>query len=281
MDRLPFPPGPLLAAVDFSQGALAALEGASRLARRWGCPLRAVHVLEEAPAASWQGGEDSGEPLRRRAEALERLRAAAGGLGCSRLEVREGDDAASEILALARKSGAGLLALGSRGLSPWQGRILGSVSAAVVRAAGVPVLVFHGPLAPAWPQRVLVGAKFTEAGDRGLLFAARLAASVGGVVGALHVRDEAEPPEATRTLEEHLGRLLAAEGFEPPSFSVVAGRPAAALAQAAERGLYDLLVVCDSRRPFGLGAGTAQRLIGLCAAPLLVLPSETAVRVGV
>ena len=71
-------------------------------------------------------------------EQVERIREAGGSV--AQTHIRTGE-AAAEIVALAEEMGAGLIAMGSRGLGGIRRALIGSVSAAVVPHAHCPILV--------------------------------------------------------------------------------------------------------------------------------------------
>ncbi|MGB3683896.1 MAG: universal stress protein [Rubrobacteraceae bacterium] len=94
----------------------------------------------------------------------------------------------SEIVELAEETGAGLVAIGSRGLGPLKRALLGSVSTSVVRHAHCPVLVTRceGEGA-ALPERMLVAADGSGSGERALEMAAEVARAAGSELHLLHV----------------------------------------------------------------------------------------------
>ncbi|MFF5439246.1 universal stress protein [Streptomyces achromogenes] len=131
---------PVIAGVDGSAESLAAAEWAAREALRRGRPLRLVHVWDRHPR-----GHD-GEPanaaqrhLARRAlrQAQERVRSAVPGVLCTDEQV-EGPATAALLQAAEQ---AGLLVLGSRGLSGFTGLLVGSVAQGVVAKATRPVVL--------------------------------------------------------------------------------------------------------------------------------------------
>lgn len=132
----------ILIATDGSAGGQAAVAEGATLARALGA---AVTVVTIRPAIGLLG-----EPQyqRRLSAQLAKARAA---IDAARATLdREGVDAdyeilegdpADEILAIAAARDVNLIVIGSRGLGPIPGALLGSVSAAVVRRADRPVLV--------------------------------------------------------------------------------------------------------------------------------------------
>jgi nucleotide-binding universal stress UspA family protein len=133
----------ILVAVDGSPGAREAVSTGIELAGGLGAPL--LFVAARAAPASLLG-----DPFyqRRLSEVLAKLRpavdaalAAAESAGVpADAEVAEGDPV-QVILEVARSWDADVIIVGSRGLGPFAGAILGSVSRAVVHQADRPVLV--------------------------------------------------------------------------------------------------------------------------------------------
>jgi nucleotide-binding universal stress UspA family protein len=133
----------ILVAIDGSPGARAAVAAGIELARGLEAPILFV-AARDAPASLL------GDPFyqRRLSEVLAKLRPAvdaalavaqAAGVSAD-AEVVEGDPV-QVILEIARSWDADLIVVGSRGLGPFAGAILGSVSRGVVHRADQPVLV--------------------------------------------------------------------------------------------------------------------------------------------
>jgi len=144
--------GRILAAVDFSETSAHGLAHASRLAGALGIPLTVCHVLPRYVNASplvphYTATPSADEEQRMTAEAVERLAewvAARTGRTPAEfaLDVRWGDPA-TEIVAAAETSGAGLIVVASRGLGGLSRLLLGSVAESIVRHAHCPVLVMR------------------------------------------------------------------------------------------------------------------------------------------
>ncbi|MET9617660.1 universal stress protein [Kitasatospora indigofera] len=127
--------GPVVVGFDGSPESLAATDWAAREALRWHLPLELVqawpwrqpHVLGSEDAERW------GRRRLARQEAL--LRAELPGIEVSAAHV---PDAAPAVLEAAGRT-ASMLVLGSRGLGPIRGFLIGSVSRQVLGRAGCPV----------------------------------------------------------------------------------------------------------------------------------------------
>jgi nucleotide-binding universal stress UspA family protein len=132
----------ILFATDGSPSAEAALEFAIELCRDTGADLRVLAV--QPPRPRGRGGalaileiEEPGGARRIAAEAVERAREA----GIAALALTGKGEPAAVIAEEARAGGADLVVVGSRGLGPVSGVLMGSVSRALVTRAEVPVTV--------------------------------------------------------------------------------------------------------------------------------------------
>jgi nucleotide-binding universal stress UspA family protein len=138
----------LCVAVDLSEPSREALEQAADLARALGANLTVVHVVAPPPVVATDllaapGGVAEGA-AHEDEEALETWRGDA--------EVRAGrpvrahllvGEPAKEIVRIAREEGCDLIVVGTHGRTGLRRVLLGSVAAAVVRAASCAVLVVH------------------------------------------------------------------------------------------------------------------------------------------
>lgn len=135
-------PTRVLLATDGSPDAALAAQSAIELSERTGSELHVVHVGEYLPTFYAQTEE---EPAQLRADAqrlleeqLERIRAAGGQVAQAHLLLGR---PAEQIVNLSEEIGAGVVVVGSRGLSALRRAVLGSVSESVVRHAHCPVFV--------------------------------------------------------------------------------------------------------------------------------------------
>ncbi|WP_316744492.1 universal stress protein [Streptomyces sp. MK7] len=131
---------PVVVGVDGSAESLAATEWAAREAERRGRDLRLFHAWNWHPRhGEGARAEAAQRSLARRAlsRAEERARGACPGLSMEE-EQAEGPATAALLKAAGR---AGLLVLGSRGLSGFTGFLVGSVALATVARASCPVVL--------------------------------------------------------------------------------------------------------------------------------------------
>lgn len=125
-----------------------ALDAAREVSARWGAPLSLVHVAE--PPGRFSGGRSAWTPPEDElaagivAEARAWLEPLAGAAGGADAVVLQGPDPAEEIIAWARAEACALLVVHPRRRGVAR-RVLGSVTASLVRDAPCPVLVVPDP----------------------------------------------------------------------------------------------------------------------------------------
>jgi nucleotide-binding universal stress UspA family protein len=130
----------ILLAVDGSEPSNRATQTAGDLAKRLGSEVIVTHIREREVGRAGHVGDFGEEPMELVDEAVRRLK----DLGVSaRGEIRSTvfGRAARVILEVANECDAGLVVIGSRGLSDLAGLVLGSVTHKVLHLAHVPVLV--------------------------------------------------------------------------------------------------------------------------------------------
>jgi nucleotide-binding universal stress UspA family protein len=134
----------ILLATDGSRPAKQAAEFAASLALRFRAKVTVLHAYTPVPAYL-------GEPNYSRAfyESLDEAKALVEDAACRlnemgvvgvETEVIEGP-AANVVLGIAETRKPDILVIGARGLSTWQGLLMGSVSSSVTQRAECPVLV--------------------------------------------------------------------------------------------------------------------------------------------
>jgi nucleotide-binding universal stress UspA family protein len=139
----------MVVALDGSEVAESVLKDAAELARTLGATLHLVRVKSGIPTLTYNPSlafpipEEDPQPY------LDGIANALAGKGFLALpEARKGE-AADEIIAVARETGAGLICLTTHGRTGLSRKLLGSVAESVLRNAPCPVLLRRAVAAPA------------------------------------------------------------------------------------------------------------------------------------
>jgi nucleotide-binding universal stress UspA family protein len=193
----------ILVATDFSQHADRALDWGVALAKRFSAELEITTSVYVVPFAAVPSGyamppdylhgvRDAAD--RRLAELSTRLT----GEGLRVHYTLLHEDPSSGICALAKETGADLVALGTRGRAGLAHVLLGSVAERVARLAPCPVLTVHAAVSPPRPLRkLLVPMDFSEP-SLGALALARRLVEPGGTLVVAHaippVMGPGDPP---------------------------------------------------------------------------------------
>ena len=281
-------PTKILLATDGSEEADLAARTAAVLADKTDSELHVVHVLVLPPETLHDPfGTAAREEFERRGRArldelVGRIEASGGAVGGAHFRV---GSPGAEIVAQAEEVGAGLVALGSRGLGAMRRALLGSVSDSVVRHAPCPVLVVRGePLA--FPTKILLA---TDGSEEAKLAATTSATLAGGTDSELHVvtvgsfvptvfaATEEEPArmarEAHRTLDEQVGLIEAAGGRVAQTHLTLGGAAEEIVALAEDVGAG--LIAMGSRGRGGirraLMGSVSERVVRHAHCPVLVV----------
>ncbi|AFM16498.1 universal stress protein UspA-like protein [Mycolicibacterium chubuense NBB4] len=198
----------IIVGVDGSAASKVAVDWAARDAAMRRVPLTLVHVLPGAVMQSWiqaplpaeyfEDEKKAGEQILADAMAVVKAATADGELFCINQKVVSGPPIPT--LADLTKD-ADMIVVGSRGLSKWGRRLLGSVSAGLVTHANCPVAVIHDedPLIP-HPSKaaVVVGIDGSPASEHATAIAFDEASRRGVELVAVHTWSDAgyELPEA-------------------------------------------------------------------------------------
>lgn len=192
----------VLVGVDGSKPSTAAVEWAAKEAVRHKVPLRIVHVMQWPPgSATWSeipAPTTLADQLKRNAEQLlKEARKVAEDVVGGAVEIHVDDVvvAGSVVAALTELSESSrLLVVGCRGLGPIGRRLLGSVTAGLIRHARCPVAVIHGESkasAIATTAPVVVGVDGSPASEKALEFAFDAASRRGAPLLAVHAWSDA------------------------------------------------------------------------------------------
>jgi nucleotide-binding universal stress UspA family protein len=131
----------ILLAVDMSDDARKAVPAAAELAKAGGGTVHVLHVRElyypVPPTVVGDSPEEAQQLVDSVVEELKKTGVTADGA----VQASTGGSPASVILEQAREVGAGMVVLGSRGLSNLGGLLLGSVANKVIQLSSCPVLV--------------------------------------------------------------------------------------------------------------------------------------------
>jgi nucleotide-binding universal stress UspA family protein len=133
----------IVLAVDGSEPAQRALPVAADLASKYGSEVIAVHVLEQQLGRGGPIAFETTEEATRVADDAARSLKDVGVSARAEARAALAGRAAQEIMDVAASEDAGLIVMGSRGMSDWQGLLIGSVAHKVVHLSSVPVLIIR------------------------------------------------------------------------------------------------------------------------------------------
>jgi len=131
----------IVLAVDGSPPAKRAIPVAADIASKYGSEVIAVYVQEQQLGRGGPIGYDTTEEATRVADDAARSLKDMGVSARAEARAAIAGKAAQEIMDVAATEDAGLIVMGSRGMSDWEGLLVGSVAHKVVHLSSVPVLV--------------------------------------------------------------------------------------------------------------------------------------------
>jgi nucleotide-binding universal stress UspA family protein len=131
----------IVLAVDGSEPAKRAIPVAADIASKYGSEVIAVHVMEQQLGRGGPIGYDTTEEATRVADDAARSLKDVGVSARAEARAAIAGKAAQEIMDVAATEDAGLIVMGSRGMSDWEGLLVGSVTHKVVHLSSVPVLI--------------------------------------------------------------------------------------------------------------------------------------------
>jgi nucleotide-binding universal stress UspA family protein len=251
--------GPVMVGVDGSEGSRAALRWASTFAARTGRVLVAVHGWR-LPASS---GIDPIWPVPSDPEQIDaRIERSLRRICTEEIEDSSGEirvaavrgDAAGSLVEEARREGASLLVVGSRGLGGFRSLMLGSVGRTVLDHAPCPVAVVRNETRLDGGGPLLVAVDGSDAAEQAMAWAAGTGRALGAPV--LLVRAHEPPPPGLSPRIDHELRLDAQAQLER-SASRLEGAGVATQATMLEGDPREVLMEATVReRPRIVVAGT-------------------------
>ena len=131
----------IVLAVDGSEPARRAVPVAADIASKYGSEVIAVHVLEQQLGGGGPIAFDTTEEANRVADDTARSLKDVGVSARPEARAAIAGRAAQEIIDVATSEDAGLIVMGSRGMSDWEGLLVGSVAHKVLHLSSVPVLI--------------------------------------------------------------------------------------------------------------------------------------------
>jgi nucleotide-binding universal stress UspA family protein len=289
--------GTILVPHDFSEASDAALQRAIHIAKAtqgrihllhaYAWPVRGVIPYDLSIPAGVADAIRAGIE-----EKLAELCAVVERAGVRATSEASAETALDAILRAAEKQGAGLIVMGTRGLTGLKHVVLGSVAERTVRLAPCPVLAVKDGDGGGAVQRILAATDFSDTGDHAAAVAASLAKQLGGELHLAHAFDvpltvvtpyEITIPEGViRDARTAAGRKLDAAAAALQSHGVAAKPhltevPAApAIAELAKEIAADLVVI-GTRGHTGLKhvllGSVAERTLRLAPCPVLAVKS--------
>jgi nucleotide-binding universal stress UspA family protein len=268
--------GNILFAIADDESLPGAVPAVAAYARRWGAPVRVLHVHQP-----WKGPnngvsrslvEDVTDDLQARG-----VRAT----GEFRVPARR-DDVAAVVARAAAETAADLVVVGSHGRSDLGALLLGSVSHALAAGTDVSVMVLRGADAGlTGPRHILVAVDGTPASDQAVVEAGDIAIAFGAAVLVIHAQRVTaaggwamvEPDEDARAIVRDAAAALEARGVRVTVETSLTASVAECIASTARRAGSDL-VVLGSRRPTDVGGlllgSTAHEVIHRMHCPVLL-----------
>jgi nucleotide-binding universal stress UspA family protein len=269
--------GTILCPVDFSELSGHALRHAARLAACGGARLLAIYANRfDAPPYFTEGRiEKITREFRDSQAAAEQSLAAfvksTLGEPAPAVEIRVTEGLPADvILALAARTGAGLIVMGTHGRTGYNRWTMGSVAERVLRESPVPLLTVRRP-SEGQIRRILCPIADTEVSRKALGLAAELAGCFGATLTVLHVREPhaaAAPPDLCAWMPADERARCDVREVERH------GDAASEIVALATEESFDLLVLGAPRRTFfdGLVLGTtALRAVRHAPCPVLTV----------
>ena len=274
--------GTILVGVDNSPNSNIAAAWAVAIARATGSQIRAVAAWTRRAPSGLGGADDHVAEVHAEMEyaAAQSLRSA----GLDGIEVTAvRGPAAAALLKTANESNASLLVVGTRGLGPVAGLLLGSVSRRLLFTTNRPLALIprQSTLNPTPPTRILIGVDCSPVAQRVLSWSARFCADLGVPATIVRCADPGceRPPGHVESYNDQI-RADTEEALAQfrdhdveYTLEVCNVDPRVALPETAARDRAGLIVIGTRGAGHfsGLG-GTASYLVRHSSLPLTVIP---------
>jgi len=271
----------ILVGIDGSTDATIAAAWALTIARRTNSAVKAAAVWTERPRPSVPGIDDRVSEIHTRTvDVAQRSLLDAGLDGVEVIAMR--GPVAEALLDTADALGASMLVVGTRGLGPLSGLLLGSISRRLLFTAHRPLVVVprESTLSPSALSRVLVGVDCSTVAERVLSWSATFCASLGVPATIVRCADPGceKPPGHVERIDDWV-RAEAEEALASfrdlgVEYGVVVAHcdPRVALLETAEDDEADLIVIGrQGEGQFRGMGGTASYLVRHSPIPLAVI----------
>ena len=269
----------ILCPIDFSEASPAVVAGAVVLAREYGAEITVLFVIPYSSPSRADPPQVPAGVSSAVAEDVEALLAPARAAGIAVRVCLKAGWPAHEILDVVRRTAPDVIVMGTHGRGGFKRRVLGSITAEILRNAICPVLTIgHSSPDPALPapargDAILCALGLSASSPRTLAHALDLSRAMSARLILLHVLGdhEADIREARRRL-----RALAAAHERPGDHIeevVVAGVPARQIRQMAAARRAALVVVGGKGLADRLTGSTADRVIRHAPCGVFTVPS--------
>jgi len=275
-------PGAILVGVDNSPNSSKAAAWALSIAGATGLPITAVAAWTSLDPSVLHGIDDHiSEMSAATAQAATRSLSAAGVVGLDVIGAR-GEPAAA-LLEIAKRSEAAMLVVGTRGLGPLSGLLLGSISRRLLFTSDFPLVLVprQSTLNPTPPRRILVGVDCSQVARRVLSFSVKLCAALRVPATIVRCADPGceKPPGHVEHFDDQIvadtEKAVAQFRKEGVGYKVMVcnGDPRVGLPETAAVDDAGLIIIGTRGAGHfsGLG-GTASYLVRHSSLPLVAVP---------
>ena len=308
----------ILVPIDFSPMSIEAIEGAKKIAQKFGATIQLAHVHHQQYAVGKLGPVLArGEPIvsfeeHRRETLGDELKEVARRAGLSPstpVHVCVGPSAFHEICRFAQKIPADLIVMSTHGRTGLKHFFLGSTAERIVQHSPCPVLVTRArseksdrsaieKLRPGRRESILVPVDYSSASCQALQYAIGFAAHTGAKLFILHAthlgngltvedlkafRFAKARKEARAEAQRQMGEFLRPVGFGNVEFDTILrmGNPAAEICKVAEQRDIDCIITAThglTGFDHLLMGSVAEQVVRRAQRPVLVVPANPKAR---